>query len=70
MRQLEGFPSNPDEDVYGLDTRIVLSTFEVQWDNGEEIEEAEAPTNPTGENKQAFKNVADSIKALARQSAK
>ena len=70
MRQLEGFPTNPDEDVYGLDTRIILSTFEVQWDNGEEIEGAEAPTNPTEENKQTFKNVADSIKALARQSAK
>lgn len=70
VRQLEGFPTNPDEDVYGFDTRITLSTFEVQWDNGEDVEGAEARTNPTDENKQTFKDVVDSIKALARQNAK
>ena len=70
VRQLEGFPSNPAEDIYGFDTRIILSTFEVQWDNGEEVEGAEAATNPTDENKQTFKDVADSISSLARLSAK
>lgn len=70
VRQLEGLPTNPDEDVYGFDTRIILSTFEVQWDNGEEVEGTEAATNPTDENKQTFKEVADSIQALARQKAK
>lgn len=45
VRPLEGLPTNPDEDVYGLDTRVILSTFEVQWDNGEEVEGAEAATN-------------------------
>ena len=70
VRPLEGLPTNPDEDVYGLDTRIILSTFEVQWDNGEEVEGAEAATNPTEENKQTFKDVADSIQALARRNAK
>lgn len=70
VRQLEGFPSNPNEDIYGLDTRIILSTFEVQWDNGEEVEGAEAATNPTEENKQTFKDVVDSISSLARQTAK
>ncbi|KAI4150590.1 MAG: hypothetical protein L6R39_002238 [Caloplaca ligustica] len=70
VRPLEGLPTNPDEDVYGLDTRLTLVTFEVQWDNGEEIEGAEAPTNPTEENKQTFKDVVDSIHALARQKAK
>ncbi|KAL8919642.1 MAG: hypothetical protein Q9208_006674 [Pyrenodesmia sp. 3 TL-2023] len=70
VRPLEGLPTNPDEDVYGMDTRMILSTFEVQWDNGEEIEGAEAATNPTEENKQTFKDVVDSINALARQKAK
>ncbi|KAL8719379.1 MAG: hypothetical protein Q9225_003609 [Loekoesia sp. 1 TL-2023] len=70
VRPLEGLPTNPDEDVYGLDTRVILSTFEVQWDNGEEVEGAEAATNPTEENKQTFKEVVDSINALARQTAK
>ena len=40
-------PTNPNEDVYGFDTRIILSTFEVQWDNGEEVEGADAANNPT-----------------------
>ncbi len=70
VRPLEGLPTNPNEDIYGLDTRIILTTFEVQWDNGEEFEGAEADTNPTEENKQTFKDVLDSITALARQSAK
>lgn len=70
VRPLEGLPTSPDEDVYGFDTRIILSTFEVQWDNGEEVEGAEAPTNPTEENKETFKDVMDSIMSLARMKAK
>lgn len=70
VKQLAGLPSNPDEDVYGFDTRIIISTFDIQWDNGEEVEGAESPSNPTEENKQTFKNVMDSIQALARQTAK
>ncbi|KAK4694472.1 hypothetical protein P7C71_g3123, partial [Lecanoromycetidae sp. Uapishka_2] len=70
VRPLEGLPTNPSQDIYGFDTRIILSTFEVQWDNGEDIEGAEAETNPTEENIQTFKTVMDSIRALARQSAK
>ncbi|KAL8783199.1 MAG: hypothetical protein Q9195_009463 [Heterodermia aff. obscurata] len=69
VKQLAGFPSNPNEDIYGFDTRIVLSTFEVQWDNGEEIEGDEGK-NPTEENKQTFKDVSDSIQSLARQTAR
>lgn len=30
VRPLEGLPTNPNEDIYGFDTRIILSTFEVQ----------------------------------------
>ncbi|KAG7007643.1 hypothetical protein G7Y79_00009g027520 [Physcia stellaris] len=66
VKQLAGLPSNPTEDIYGLDTRIVLSTFEVQWDNGEEMEGG----SPSEENKQTFKDVGDSIQALARRTAK
>ena len=69
VHQLEGFPTNPDKDIYGLDTRVILSTFEIQWDNGEEVE-GEADNNPTDENKQTFKDVVDSIQALARRNAK
>jgi len=45
----------------------VLTTFEIHWDNGGEVEGAEGPT---GENKQTFKDVVDSIEALARRKAK
>ena len=69
VQQLEGFPTNPDKDIYGLDTRLILTTFEIQWDNGEEVE-GDAEGNPTDENKQTFKDVVDSIRALARRTAK
>lgn len=67
VKQLEGFPTDPKEDLYGLDTRLALTTFEVQWDNGDEVEGAEGPTE---ENKQTFKDVVDSVQALARAKAK
>ncbi|KAL8942622.1 MAG: hypothetical protein Q9211_001320, partial [Gyalolechia sp. 1 TL-2023] len=70
VRPLGGFPSDPTEDVYGLDTRVALATFEVQWENGEDVEGAEGKANPTEENKATFKDVVDSIHALARQTAK
>ena len=64
---MAGLPTNPKEDVYGLDSQLTLTTFEVQWDNGENVEGGDAPTD---ENKQTFKDVVDSIHNLARQSAK
>ena len=70
IKPLAGFPSDPNSDIYGLDTRLGLATFEVQWDNGEEVEGAEAKSNPTDENKQTFKDVVESIEALTRQKAK
>lgn len=70
VKQLAGLPSNPDEDIYGFDARIAISTFDIQWDNGEMIEGAESQSNPTEENKKTFKDVLDSIQALARQTAK
>ncbi|KAL6715053.1 hypothetical protein ACLMJK_007314 [Lecanora helva] len=70
IRPLEGLPTNPTQDIYGFDTRIIITTFQVQWDNGEEAEGGESNANPTDENKQTFKDVLDSINSLARQSAK
>ncbi|KAI4283154.1 MAG: hypothetical protein L6R38_002377 [Xanthoria sp. 2 TBL-2021] len=70
IRPLAGLPSDPNEDVYGLDARLDVATFEVQWDNGEEVEGAEAKSNPTGENKQMFRDVVESIEALTRLKAK
>ena len=69
VKQLQGLPTNPNEDIYGFDTRIIITTFELQWDNGEEVE-GESDANPSDENKQTFKDVMDSINSLARQSAK
>lgn len=31
VQQLGGFPSNEGKDLYGLDTRLELQTFEIQW---------------------------------------
>ena len=69
MRQLEGLPTSPTQDIYGFDTRIILTTFEIQWDSGEEAE-GESTASPTDENKQTFKDVMDSIQSLVRQTAK
>lgn len=46
----------------------MLTTFEVQWDNGGEVEGSEQ--GPTEENQGTFKDVVDSIQALARGKAK
>ena len=67
VRPLGSLPTNPKEDAYGLDSQLTLTTFEVQWDNGEDVE---GTSDPTDENKQTFKDVVDSINNLARQSAK
>ncbi|KAL8801564.1 MAG: hypothetical protein Q9182_004350 [Xanthomendoza sp. 2 TL-2023] len=68
LRPLAGYPSDPTNDIYGLGVRLDLATFEVQWDNGEEVEGGK--TDPTEENKQTFKDVVESIEALVRQKAK
>ena len=66
VKQLEGFPTNSEEDVYGLDTRLVLTTFEIQWDNGGEVE----GEGLTEESKGTFRDVVGSVEALARGRAK
>ena len=50
---------------------MVISTFEVQWDNGEEVQGVGGGEGElTEENRQVFKDVVDSVRALARQVAK
>lgn len=66
MEPLAGLPSDAGKDVYGLDTRLVVSGFEVQWDNGGEEREGEV----TEENRETFKGVVESLEALARMKAK
>lgn len=66
VKQLEGFPTNSEKDIYGLDTRLVLTTFEIQWDNGGEVE----GEGLTEETKETFKDVVGSVEALARGKAK
>jgi len=67
VSQLRGFPTNASSDIYGFDTKLELTTFDIQWEN----DEADAVSNQaTDENKTTFKEIADSIEALARQFAK
>lgn len=67
VSQLRGFPTSSSSDIYGFDTKLELTTFEIQWENN--FEDA-VSSEATAENKQTFKDVADSIEALARQFAK
>ncbi|KAI9700477.1 MAG: hypothetical protein M1820_006776 [Bogoriella megaspora] len=67
VNQLRGFPSSSSSDVYGVDTKLELNTFEIQWANDDD----ESNINTVEqEQKTTFKDVVDSIEALARQSAK
>lgn len=72
ISDLRGLPSHADEDIYGLNARLDLATFEIQWSNGDDdpSREAAVPGEPTDENKDTFKRVVQSIEALGRQFAK
>ena len=68
---VRGFPSHPNTDIYGLDTKLDLTTFEIQWTNKEEDPTmATDITEIAQEQKDDFKRVTDSIEALARTFAK
>ena len=71
INQLTGFPTHPTEDVYGKDAHVVISTFELQWDNTEEVEGGAQPqSGPSDENKKTFEEVLGSLETLARQKAR
>lgn len=67
ITQLRGFPTSSSSDIYGLDTRLEFSTFEIQWTNDDDDT---GSSEATEENKTTFKDVADSIDALGRTFAK
>ncbi|KAK8194196.1 hypothetical protein M8818_007384 [Zalaria obscura] len=67
ISQLRGFPSHPSKDIYGLDTRLEFNSFEIQWASDEEDSVSD---EVTAENKDTYKQVADSIAALGRTFAK
>lgn len=52
--------------MYGIDTRLELQTFEIQWTNAEDDAAAKDLTL-VEETKTTFKDVVDSIEAAARQ---
>ena len=58
LSTLRGLPSNPDKDIYGLDTRLAF-THDMQWDNGGD----ESVGSVEAENKDDFKRVVDSLLA-------
>lgn len=70
IKPLAGLPSDPNKDIYGKDVRLDVATFEVQWDNGEEVEGGQEGRDVTEENKKAFGDVVESIEALTRLKAK
>lgn len=70
VNQLRGFPSHMTKDVYGIDTKIELNTFEIQWSNQDEDPAANEVSEIAAEQKTTFKDVADSIGALSRTFAK
>lgn len=67
---VRGFPSHPSKDVYGLDTKLELTTFDIQWANEDEDPTAGDVSEIAAETKDEFKRVVDSIEALGRQFAK
>jgi len=68
VQQVRGFPSDENKDLFGLDTRLELQTFEIQWTNVDEPVDADVTVGD--ETKQTFKDVTDSIDAAGRQFAK
>jgi len=70
VQELRGYPSATDKDIYGIDTILELETFDIQWTNQDEDPSADTVGELAGEQKDGFKNIADSIEALARQTAK
>jgi hypothetical protein len=69
VQQLKGFPSSESKDIFGLNTRVELATFDIQWTNAEDDPAAEGG-EVGDETKKTFKDIVDSIDAAGRQFAK
>lgn len=70
INAVRGFPSHATKDVYGLDAKLELNTFEIQWASDEEDSASNEISEIAAETKDEFKRVVDSIEALGRQFAK
>lgn len=70
VNAVRGFPSHATKDVYGLNTKLELNTFEIQWASDEEDPASNEISEVGDETKDDFKRVVDSIEALGRQFAK
>jgi len=70
VNTVRGFPSHATKDVYGLNTKLELNTFEIQWASDEEDSASNEISEVGNETKDDFKRVVDSIEALGRQFAK
>lgn len=70
VNQLRGFPSHPSQDVYGLDAKLELNTFEIQWANEDDDPTAGDVSEIADETKTTFKEVVQSVEALGRTFAK
>lgn len=69
ISQIRGFPSSKDEDVYGLNQRLEISTADLQWSSAED-DGFDPAGEITKETKQTFKDVAGSIEGASRAFAK
>ncbi|OQO04105.1 hypothetical protein B0A51_18266 [Rachicladosporium sp. CCFEE 5018] len=70
VERLRGYPSNPEKDIYGANVKIEYNTFEIQWASDDSDSAADVIKEIAQEQKDEFKDVADSIDALARTFAK
>lgn len=70
VEQLRGFPSSPGKDIYGHDVRIEYNSFELQWASDDSDSASDVIKEIAQEQKDTFKDIADSIDALARTFAK
>jgi hypothetical protein len=71
LNDVKGFPTDPDYDIYGLNTRLMFTNDlsleeDVQWDNARDVSYGEI----TEEVKDQFGRTVESIEALARMKAR
>jgi hypothetical protein len=70
VSEVRGFPSHASTDVYGLDAKLELNTFDIQWSNAETDPTSDAISEVAPETKDSFRRVVESIEAASRQFAK
>ena len=67
VNQLRGFPGSSSSDVYGINAKLELHTFDIQWANDDDETVVQIVED---EQKKTFNDVVESIKSLGRQFAK